>query len=365
GAIVSNITEMSHWVLMHLNRGLYKGTRILSEQQVNELHSPQMIVPPQSQYPEIPYASYAMGWAVEPYRGYPMVDHSGGIDGFRSLTTLFPRQQIGIVVLSNLSALNIPEILTYNIFERLMGLDETPWSERFMQEHRGMKAAQQQGKEQAKQKRVEGTSPSHPLEAYTGDYEHPGYGTLSITLNDGKLESHFNGMTFPIRHYHYDIFEFVMEAWDEVLKASFLTNVQGDIDSIVVPFEPTANDIVFKRAPDKQMREQAFLEQFTGIYEFLDTRVVVSLKGEHTLNAAISGFPDYELAPYKGTEFHAKGRSGMSIEFQRDASGAGTRATNGSENAEAQPRQAPAPEGAVTGADVTLTIGVFHVKRKA
>jgi len=41
-----------------------------------------------------------------------MVDHGGGIDGFRSLTTLFPRENIGIVVLSNLDQLNIPEILT-------------------------------------------------------------------------------------------------------------------------------------------------------------------------------------------------------------------------------------------------------------
>jgi hypothetical protein len=132
-----------------------------------------------------------------------------------------------------------------------------------------------------------------------------------------------------------------MEQWDEVLKASFLTNMQGDIDSVVVPFEPTASDIVFKRAPDKRMRDKAFLEQFVGIYELLDTRIVISLKGEHTLSAAISGFPDYELVPYKGSEFLARGASGASIEFQRDAS------------------------GAVTAADVTLTVGVFHVKRKA
>jgi CubicO group peptidase (beta-lactamase class C family) len=341
GAIVSNVTEMSHWVLMHLNRGVYNGKRILSEQQIAQLHTPQMVIPPVSRYPEIPYSSYALGWSVEPYRGYPMVDHGGGIDGFRSLTTLFPRQQMGIVVLSNLSARNIPEILTYNVFERMLGLDETPWSERFMQERLAEQEAQKTGKAQSQQKRVEGTSPSHPLEAYTGDYEHPGYGTLTVTLNEGALQGQFNGMTFPIRHYHYDIFEFGMEeVWDEVLKASFLTNVQGNIDGVIVPFEPTANDIVFRRAPDRQMRDKAFLEQFVGIYEFLEMQMVVSLKGEHALSAAISGFPDLELAPYQGSEFHAKGRSGISIAFERDAS------------------------GAVTGADVTLTVGVFHVKRK-
>ncbi|HLV98367.1 MAG TPA: serine hydrolase [Ktedonobacterales bacterium] len=341
GAIVSNIAEMSNWVLMHLNRGQFKGQQIVSEMQVNELHTPQMVVPPQSQYPEIPYSSYAMGWSIEPYRGYPMVDHSGGIDGFRALTTLFPREHIGIVVLSNLSQLNIPEILTYNVFERLMGLDQTPWSERFMKEHRALKDAQRQGKEQAKQKRVEGTSPSHPLEAYTGDFEHPGYGTLSITLKDGVLQGLFNDMSFPVRHYHYDIFEFGMEeVWDEVLKASFVTNVRGDIESVIVPFEPTANDIVFKRAPNRQMQDKAFLEQFVGLYKLLEMQVAVALKGEHTLSVSIEGQPDYELVPYQGNEFHAKDLSGVGIDFQRDAA------------------------GAVTGAAVTLTYGVFPMQKQ-
>ncbi|HEY6411572.1 MAG TPA: serine hydrolase, partial [Ktedonobacteraceae bacterium] len=201
GAIVSNITEMSNWVLLHLNRGKYKDTQIISAQQVQQMHTPQMVIPQVSQYPELPYASYAMGWVVEPYRGYPMIDHGGSIDGFRSLTTLFPRERIGIVVLSNISQLNIPEILTYRVIERLLGLDETPWSERFMKERLAFKEAEQQGKQQSKTKRVEGTRPSHALATYTGDYEHSGYGTISITLNEDELQGMFKNIAFPIQHY--------------------------------------------------------------------------------------------------------------------------------------------------------------------
>jgi CubicO group peptidase (beta-lactamase class C family) len=340
GAIVSNITEMSNWVLMHLNRGKYKDTQIISEQQMQQMHTPQMVIPPISQYPEIPYSSYAMGWVVEPYRGYPMIDHSGGIDGFRSLTTLFPRERIGIIVLSNISQLNIPEILTYRVFERLLDLDETPWNERFMKERLGFKEAEQLGKEKSKTKRIAGIGPSHPLEAYPGDFEHPGYGALSVTLNEGELHGMFNDIEFPIRHYHYDIFEFVLERLGEEMKASFLTNVQGDIDRLIVPFEPTGNDIVFKRVPNKQMRDRAFLEQFVGVYEFMEMQIVVSLKGEHALSASFPGQPDYELEPYKGTEFLPKGLSGVSIDFQRDAS------------------------GAVTGVDATLSYGMFRASKK-
>ncbi len=340
GAIVSNITEMSNWVLMHLNRGKFKDTQIISEHQVKQMHTPQMVIPQMSQYPEMPYASYAMGWSVEPYRGYPMIDHSGGIDGFRSLTTLFPRERIGIVVLSNISQLNIPEILTYSVFERLMGLDETPWSERFMKEHLGFKEAEKKGKEQSGTKRIAGTAPSHPLEAYSGDFEHPGYGILSVTLNEGELQGTLNNIAFPIRHYHYDIFEVILDRWEEELKVSFLTNVNGDIDTLIVPFEPTGNDIVFKRVPNREMRDRAFLEQFVGVYEFMEMQIVVSLKGEHTLSASFPGQPEYELEPYKGTEFLAKGRSGVSIEFQRDVS------------------------GTVMGVAATLPYGVFIASKK-
>jgi len=88
------------------------------------------------------------------------------------------------------------------------------------------------------------------------------------------------------------------------------------------------------------MRDKTFLEQFVGVYEFMEMQIVVSLKGEHNLSASFPGQPNYELEPYKGTEFLPKGSSGVSIEFQRDAS------------------------GAVTGVAATLPYGVFHASKK-
>jgi len=90
----------------------------------------------------------------------------------------------------------------------------------------------------------------------------------------------------------------------------------------------------------KEMRDRTFLEQFVGVYEFMEMQIVVSLKGEHTLSVSFPGQPDYELEPYRGTEFLPRGRSGVSIEFQRDAS------------------------GVVTGVAATLPNGVFHASKK-
>ena len=327
GAIVSNIDEMSRWVLMHMNKGKYNDRQIISESQVALLHSPQMIIPERSQYAETPYSSYAFGWCVEPYRGHPMLHHSGGIDGFSSFTSLFPGDNFGMVVLSNMSSTPVPVALTYYIADHLLGMDETPWNERFMSQHNEFKEAQKKGKEKSEVDRVPDTRPSHPLAAYAGDYAHPGYGVLAVRLNEdgSSLQAIFNNMVFPLTHYHYDIFDMRIERFEIELKASFSTGVKGDITSITAPLEPTGNDIVFKRLPDKEMTEKSFLGQFAGAYEVLGMIITIALKGEHTLYASIPGEPDYELVPYKrteqGAEFQARGISGLSIVFNFDASG--------------------------------------------
>jgi CubicO group peptidase (beta-lactamase class C family) len=323
GAIVSSIDDMSKWIRLHLNKGRYNEQQIVSESQIAMLHSPQIVIPEASKYAEFPYSSYAFGWAVQPYRGYSFIHHGGNIDGFSSFTSFFPRENVGIVVLSNMSGSNVPIILTLNAFERLLNLDQVPWNERFMKEHDELKAGQKQGKVKSETDRVPDTRPSHKLSDYTGDFTNPGYGTLAIKLNDtgDELQATFNNMTFPIKHYHYDIFDINIERFEIDMKATFLTNVKGDIESVSIPLEPAVKDIVFKRVPGKEMMEKSFLEQFTGEYEVLGTIMTVALKGEQTLSVSLPGEPDYELVPYKGTEFHAKGLSSLSIEFKYDASG--------------------------------------------
>lgn len=340
GAIVSNIEELSNWLQLHLNKGLHNDQRILSESQVTQLHSPQMVIPGVDNYPERPFASYALGWFVQPYRGYSMIHHGGNIDGFSSLVSLFPGQNIGIAVLTNMSGSPVPTLLTYAAFEYLMGLERVDWHARAQKTREEFKAAEQQGQEQDAGERIPDTQPSHQLEAYVGTYTHPGYGTFEVTLEGEELYAEFNQMKAPLKHYHYDIFSLEIERFDINLKASFQGNVRGDIDTLIVPLEPTASDIVFKRSINKQLTEKSFLEQFIGEYEVLDTIMVVVLKGEQTLQATILGQPDYELLPYKETEFHVKGLSGIRINFVQDA------------------------EGQVIEGKLTLPYGVFNAKKK-
>jgi len=85
--------------------------------------------------------------------------------------------------------------------------------------------------------------------------------------------------------------------------------------------EPAVEDIVFTRAPEKAMMEKSFLEKFVGQYAYQGLVVMIALKGDKTLTATVPGQPEYELVPYKGTEFNLKGLPGVGIEFKLDESG--------------------------------------------
>jgi CubicO group peptidase (beta-lactamase class C family) len=326
GSINTTAADMVKWLLLHLNKGVYENNRLIPEAQIRDMHMPQMVMQRPPKYDELSQISYGLGWFIEPYRGHDLIHHGGNINGFSTMTTLMPRDNLGVVVLCNLNGTPAPWDLCLNVYDRLLGLDQIGWTERFKKDEAELKAAEEKGKEKSQSDRVPDTRPSHPLESYVGEYEHPGYGILSFNLVDDTLQARLNGNPFPVKHYHYDTFELTWELWDARYKVSFTTNVRGDIDAVVAPFEQTVRDIVFKRMPDRSMSDRNFLVQFLGDYEFFGLPLSIMLKGEATLMARLPGQPDVELVPRRGTEFLAKELSGYSIEFIKDDSGAVTEA---------------------------------------
>ena len=95
--------------------------------------------------------------------------------------------------------------------------------------------------------RKTGTHPSHPLEDYTGYFEHPAYGILSIEIHDHHLTATHNSNIYELEHYHYDIFEFKYELVERLELICFLTDTKGSVTSLIVPLEPTVKEILFTR----------------------------------------------------------------------------------------------------------------------
>jgi hypothetical protein len=331
GSINSCINDMTKWLILNLNKGKHGDKQIVSEASLKEIHSPQMIAGKSIGEKELFYRLYGMAWGITAYRGNLYLSHGGGIDGFITQVALLPNENAGLVVLSNKSPNPLSGIIAYNIADRILGLGPVDWYGRYKKRRAEAEKEEEKQKDEKDTDRVMNTTPSHPLDDYVGDYENLGYGVFSIVKEGDSLKGTYDDMDFEFKHYHYDTFELSNEMFEGrgmSLKATFYADKKGTIVKLAVPLERSVSDIFFTRQPDKTMEDPEFLKKFVGIYileegeETSEGRVF--LRG-NALVISVPGAPrEFELVPYKGTEFNLKDMSGFSAEFIVDESGAVT-----------------------------------------
>ena len=275
------------------------------------------------QFPELFYTSYALGWFVTSYRGHTLLHHGGSIDGFHALVTFLPRENLGVVTLTNTDTNMLEVVATYQALDRLLGVEPADWHERYFKIYQGLVDATKQAKEAAHADRIPATSLSHALDAYAGTFEHAGYGKVEIERQAEQLTLSYHAFTGSLDHFHYDSFLFTAEEFDADFKITFSTNARGDVDSLAFPLEEKVAPIVFKRVASQKLAEKSYLEQFVGDYELKmgerELVVGVSLQGE-ALVANIPGQSD-ELEPYKENEFRLKSAPAQIITFICGADG--------------------------------------------
>jgi YD repeat-containing protein len=276
-------------------------------------------------YKEESEASYGMGFFISQYRGHKRVEHGGNLDGFSAELAFLPNDGIGVIVLTSLDGTGLPGAIAWNVFDRLLGLDQVPWSQRYLQQEINGKESEQEAKNKGYVPHKTDTHPSHDLKDYVGDYGHPGYGVVSVMADGSGFKLKINKITESVAHLHYDVFQVPDAPFDPFakLKVSFFSDTNGDISILALPLETRVKDIVFTRLPDKQLTERNFVEAFTGQYEMpgSPTPLTISLRGDHALVVSFPGAPDLELLPRRGTAFDVKDQRGVTIEFKRDASG--------------------------------------------
>lgn len=317
GAIIASIEEVSHWLIALMNEGCYGGAQVLLPGVLRATLEPAMPLPNTEGeargFWELLNCAYGMGRMSGAYRGRLLTFHGGAIGGCYSQVSYMPLERMGVIVFvigHHCSALS--NIVGYNVYELLLGLDQTPWSERYLAIVKKDKEAGTQGRAKAGGDRVPDTRPSHALGDYAGEYEHPAYGVLNITTQDEELHFDFHKIRLPLSHYHYDRFDTPDDEQDGKWSVNFLTNPQGEVDKAAISLDGA--EITFTRRPEALSLE--VLARLAGSYESPDGfPFEVVLREDGALYRVMSGVPDERAVPYKGLSFRLPHEPGVVYEF--------------------------------------------------
>jgi CubicO group peptidase (beta-lactamase class C family) len=317
GAIISNIDELSHWLIALMNDGKYNGKQVLPASVLKATLQPAIGLPntlgEALGFWELLNPAYGMGRQTAAYRGHLLTYHGGDLPGFHSQVSFMPNDKIGVIVLviSDHSA-PLYNIVSYNVYERLLGMDQTPWSQRQLQQRLAGKKAGTEARAKAGGDRIPNTKPSHVLADYAGDYENAAYGILKIGLKNDALQFGFHAFDFPLSHFHYDRFDTPDDEQYGKFSVNFRTNPQGDIDGAVISLDQA--EVVFTRKAETL--DPALLEKLAGGYATpTKVKFEVLYQPGTGLSLSFPGGPPIKLIPVKGLKFRTPQFGDIIYEF--------------------------------------------------
>ncbi len=113
GGLRTSVSDISHFLIAHMNGGVYNGIRILEELTVEEMHT--------VQYPSSNYAfEYGLGWQIWKKGGNIHIGHTGGLFGVSTKMVFRESDKNGIIFFTNKEVYNIREVVVFSLIERLL-----------------------------------------------------------------------------------------------------------------------------------------------------------------------------------------------------------------------------------------------------
>lgn len=322
GAIVSNLEDTSKWLIALMNDGKLDGKTVIPSAVLKETLKPAIAVQNANLesrgWDELLNPVYGMGRFTASYRGHVYAYHGGDLDGFHTQISMMPRDGIGVMVfVIGDHAQPLYNIVSYNVYERLLGISLTPWSARQLEIRLKGKEAGKQARAKAGGGQVTGTQPSHALADYVGEFEHPAYGVVNIApkdSSDSALLFDFHKQRLPLTRFHYDRFDTPDDEENGKWSVNFLTSAQGDVDKLLLSLDEA--EATFVRRVPAELSAAATLKPYAGNYETATgSKFEVVLKDDGTFGLVFPARPFQALIPWKPRRFKVKEFSDQQFEF--------------------------------------------------
>jgi CubicO group peptidase (beta-lactamase class C family) len=251
--LYSTSAEMIRWVQFHLNNGRVDDRQLVSEESMDWVHSPHMVVDAEWIFDHFQSkdVTYGQGWFRSSHRGQLMMSHGGSFNGHRTNISYMPELNAGMVVLCNLNLTSFPDLVTRVIYDQLLGIDSVmEWDSLYKSLDHAREELDRAEVAQFLAGCQPENKPRHGLAEYTGDYTHPGYGTFVIEMTEKGLIQTFEERTFPLEIYDGETFATRFQSTENYLHhmaMTFESDIEGRVEAMTVPLIPDISTQRFVR----------------------------------------------------------------------------------------------------------------------
>lgn len=182
----STAADMAKFLLMYLGKGTYNGTTVLKPETVDEIFKRSMVG--EIEFSELPPISettgfyYGLGVDSYDYANHHVIEKAGALAGVRTVITMVPDKNAGIVVLANMNLTTFPEAVRAFYLNQLFDIDPTTDQKQILATNAEIAKLLAPPPQPTNPEKFTGT-----LESLVGTYENDYYGDCSIVLQGQDL----------------------------------------------------------------------------------------------------------------------------------------------------------------------------------
>ncbi|HET7716221.1 MAG TPA: serine hydrolase [Bauldia sp.] len=210
GGVSSNVRDLVKWLTLEINSGRYDGRQLISKAAIGATHEP--VIVRGKNHITGATGFYALGWDVD-YGDHGTVwSHAGAFSaGTRTLVSILPGEELGIVVLANAFPTGLPEAIADAFYDTVLdGAPSRDWIATWngiYDSAFGPKAMAAIGAALATPPAE--PAPALPLAAYAATYANGYVGDAVVTVEGAGLVLALGpdgAKRYPLRHFDRDTF---------------------------------------------------------------------------------------------------------------------------------------------------------------
>jgi CubicO group peptidase (beta-lactamase class C family) len=213
GMIWTCAADMENYLQFLLGGGSFNGQVLLKPETFAYLFKPHTLLPESGFYPTRQltrpnWLSYGLGWFQHDYRGHKLDFHTGSIGGLVAIAGIMHDKKVAVYVLANRDHAELRHAVLYKALDLWAFEDASrDWHGEVFELYEELRKRGEKLKEEQLNNRVEDTQTSLPMLAYSGTYNHPMLGDVTVYSGQQGMQVRFNDfVSFGAQHWHYDTF---------------------------------------------------------------------------------------------------------------------------------------------------------------